>query len=70
MAVARIVRLEGFDKPCLLLTEDGRLPEEVVVDLSRVPRLAGQERAASVTFRLQPSTVEDPEPSYVEMFDD
>ena len=70
MTVARIVRLDGFEHPCLLLTDDGRLPEEVVVDLSRVPQLAGHERPDPVTFRLQPSSVDDPEPSYVEMFDD
>ena len=70
MAVARMVRLEGIDKPCVLLTEDGRLPEEVVIDLSRLPALAGHERREPVTFRLQPSSVDDPEPHYVEIFDE
>lgn len=70
MAVARVVRLEGIQKTCLLLTDDGQLPEEVVVDLSRVPSMGGQDRRKPVTFRLQPSSRDDAEPSYVEMFDE
>ncbi|MDA0374844.1 MAG: hypothetical protein O2865_13750 [Planctomycetota bacterium] len=70
MAVARVVRLEGIQKTCLLLTDDGKLPEEVVVDLSHVPSAGGQDRRKPVTFRLQPSSRDDAEPTYVEMFDE
>jgi hypothetical protein len=70
MAIARVVRLEGIQKTCLLLTEDGQLPEEVVVDLSHVPSGSGQDRRKPVTFRLQPSSRDDAEPTYVEMFDE
>lgn len=70
MAVARVVRLDGVEQPCLLLTDNGRLPEEIVVDLSRVGAVVGVESRGQVTFRLRPSSVDDPEPSYGEMFDE
>jgi hypothetical protein len=70
MAVARVVRLDGVDQPCLLLTEDGRLPEELVVDVPRSGRLGSHEGRGRVTFRLQPSSLDEPEPLYVEMFDE
>ena len=35
MADARFVRIEGMDKPCLLVCEDKKLPDEIVVELEQ-----------------------------------
>lgn len=70
MAEARFVRIEGLDKPCLLISESDALPDELVVDFRRSSEHWARERTGPVTFRLQPSSVGDPEPSYVEVFDD
>jgi hypothetical protein len=70
MAIARVVRLDGIERPCLLLTEDGRLPEELIVDLSKAGSLGRTDGRSRVTFRLQPSSVDEPEPGYAEMFDE
>jgi hypothetical protein len=67
---ARFVRIEGLDKPCLLLAEGDALPDEIVVDFRKSNEHWAHERRGPVTFRLQPSSVDDPEPSYVEVFDD
>ena len=70
MADARLVRIEGLDKPCLLVCEGDQLPDELVIDFRKSGEHWARERRGPVTFRLQPSSVGDPEPSYVEVFDD
>ncbi|MFO1053013.1 MAG: hypothetical protein U1F36_12435 [Planctomycetota bacterium] len=70
MTVARVIRLEGVETPCLLLSEDGRLPEELVVDFPKGAIPSPHEGRQKVVFRLQPSSKDDPAPSYGEMFDD
>ncbi len=71
MVEARFVRLEGLGTPCLLLSPDAQLPDELVVDLAHQERLpVGVESKGRVTYRLQPSSIERGEPVYVEIFDD
>lgn len=70
MSVARVIRLEGVEAPCLLLSEDGRLPEELTVDFPKASIQSPHEGRQKVTFRLQPSSKDDPTPSFVEIFDD
>ena len=70
MADARFVRIEGLDKPCLLVCDHDELPDELVVDFRNSDEHWAHEREKPVTFRLQPSSVGDKEPSYVEVFDD
>lgn len=70
MTRARIVHLEGLDKPCLVVVGDHDLPEELVIDFRGTHEHWAEERDGPVTFRLQPSTRDDPAPRYVEMFDD
>ena len=70
MAEARLVHIEGLDKPCLLVCESGTLPEELVIDFRNSNEHWARERSGPVTFRLLPSSVGDPQPSYVEVFDD
>ena len=67
---ARVVRLEGVEGTCFLLMDDSRFPEELVVDFpsgSTGSTLLGR---SEVIFRLQPSSKNDPTPTYVEIFDD
>ena len=70
MAEARVVRVEGFEQPCLLICEHGELPEELVVDFRKAGGRFGGDRGEPVTYRLQPSSLEESEPVYVEIFDD
>lgn len=71
MAEARVVRVEGIDQPCLLICEHGELPEELVIDFRKAGgRFGGGERTEPVTLRLQPSSLGEREPVYVEIFDD
>lgn len=70
MAVARVIRLEGIETPCLALTEAGELPEELTVDFPNGGLGSPHDGRERVTFRLQPSSRRDPVPSYVEIFDE
>ena len=70
MTHARFVRLEGLDKPCLVVSESGDLPDELIIDFSKTNEHWAHERSEPVTFRIQPSSRDDDQPSYVEMFDD
>ncbi|MBI5852985.1 MAG: hypothetical protein HZB39_18400 [Planctomycetes bacterium] len=70
MSVARVIRIEGVETPCLALTEDGKLPEEIVVSFPKEGFHSQYDGREGVTFRLQPSSRRDPVPSYVEIFDE
>lgn len=71
MVNARFVRIEGLHTPCLVVCSGDELPEELVVDFSQTSSNLGVERREPVTFRLQPSSLEQGgDPVYVEMFDD
>ncbi len=70
MTVARVIRIEGVESPCLALSEDGKLPEELVVTFPKGGFPSPHEGRERVTFRLQPSSRTDPVPSYVEIFDE
>jgi hypothetical protein len=66
---ARLVRLEGIEPPCVLLLPQGEKPEELVIDFSR----SGHSRIPKnvpTTYRLEPSSANDPEPLYRELFDE
>ncbi|MBK8978891.1 MAG: hypothetical protein IPM29_23570 [Planctomycetes bacterium] len=67
---ARLVKIEGLDKPCLVVCGEHGLPDELVIDFRGTHEHWAEQREGPVTFRLQPSTTDDPEPVYVEMFDD
>ena len=69
MLKARVVHLEGVDLPCLLLTPHGEVPEELVVDFGEQGHQKLPHRGPT-TFRLEPSSAEEPEPSYRELFDE
>ena len=69
-AMARVVRLDGVAEPCLVLTTDGRLPDELIVDLTRARTLGAAEPRGHRTYRLQPSSLEDAAPTYAEVFDE
>jgi hypothetical protein len=68
MAEARFVHLEGQEQPCLLISPDGSIPEELVVEFP--PESSARGGARRVTYRLQPSSAEAAEPVYVEIFDE
>jgi hypothetical protein len=73
MYEARPVRLEGLENPCLILLphdvlHSGRLPEEILVDLSQLVPAAAAASRGKVTFRLMPSTRKEDEPIYREIF--
>ena len=72
MTRARIVSLEGLETPCLIVTphHDDPLPQEIVVDLQEGGLDAASGRHGPITFRLQPSSLEEQRPVYVELFDD
>ena len=69
MAEARFVNLEGLESPCLLVSNDGSMPEEIVVDYAPEDQ-AELARRGSIIYRLQPSTAEKAHPTYVEVFDE
>jgi len=70
MVEARFVQLEGVETRCLLVCPDANMPEELVIDFSRHPPQPDREPRGQVTFRLQPSSIDQAEPVYVEIFDD
>lgn len=70
---ARLIRLEGVEAPCLLLVprdllHRDQLPEEIEVDFG------GEEAGAFPRglhrFRLMPSSLEEDQPAYGEVFDE
>jgi hypothetical protein len=63
MVAARFVNVEGLETPCLLVCRDANYPEEI----DSAPRDVDS-RKGPVTYRLQPSTADTPEPVYVEVF--
>ena len=67
MVDARFVNVEGLETPCLLVCRDTDYPEEIVVDFDSAPARVDS-RKGPVTYRLQPSTADTPEPVYVEIF--
>jgi hypothetical protein len=75
MYEARPVRLEGLETPCLILMprdvlHSGKLPEEILVDLSQIGPDPGIASRGKVTFRLMPSTRAEDEPIYREIFEE
>jgi hypothetical protein len=69
MADARFVKLEGLEAKCLLISPDGQMPDELVVDFSGESS-GSEESRGRVTYRLLPSSVGQAEPVYAEMFDE
>ena len=65
MAAARYVKLEGVEDPCVLVSADGSIPEELVVEHSEKNDVVRR-----VVYRLQPSTASEERPVYVEVFDE
>jgi|RhiMethySRZTD1v2_1073278.scaffolds.fasta_scaffold450070_2 hypothetical protein len=67
MLDARMVRLEGIGTPCILLQPLGEVPEELVISFAGVQHPEVPKKGPT-TFRLVPSTAQDPEPLYRELF--
>lgn len=70
MINAKVVKLEGIDAPCILLAPHGEVPEELVVDFSNASHAALASRKGPRTYRLQPSSAGEAEPSYRELFEE
>lgn len=73
MYKAKPVRLEGMELPCLVLLHKDlihhdKLPEELRVDLSGVSSHPALAQRGQVTYRLMPSSLEEDEPVYREIF--
>jgi hypothetical protein len=66
---ARLVRLEGIEPPCILLMPHGEAPEELVVDF-RGTEHDQFHRTGPTTYRLEPSSANEPQPLYRELFDE
>ena len=69
MFQAQVVRLEGIESPCLLVLPHGEVPEELVIDFSKIDHDALPKRGPT-TYRLEPSSAQEPEPQYRELFDE
>lgn len=70
---AKPVRIEGMELPCLVLlhrdlVHHDKLPEELQLDLSGVSSHPALAQRGLVTYRLMPSSLEDAEPVYREIF--
>jgi len=66
---ARLVSLEGVTSPCILLVPHGETPEELVVDFSGTGG-ANTPQAGPKTYRLEPSTAQETQPLYRELFEE
>ncbi len=69
MLRAQLVRLEGIGTPCILLAPHGEVPEELVIDFSQTNH-DELPKTGPTTYRLEPSTAQEPEPQYRELFDE
>lgn len=69
MLKARLVHLEGVDLPCILLTPHGEIPEELVIDFGESAERRLPHKGPT-TYRLEPSSAEEPAPSYNQLFDE
>lgn len=70
---ARLIRLEGVEAPCFLLVSRDllhrdQLPEEIEVDFGAQESPAGPK--GRHRFRLMPSSLEEGQPAYGEVFDE
>ena len=66
---ARLVRLEGINAPCVILSPHGEVPEELVVNFS-ASEYSEVPKSGPTTYRLEPSSSHDAEPLYRELFDE
>ena len=64
-----MVRLEGIETPCLLLLPHADLPEQFEISFDGSAH-AEIPKTGSKTYRLEPSSSHDAEPSYRELFDE
>jgi len=69
MLQAQLVRLEGVETPCILLAPHGEVPEELVIDFSKTGH-GKLVKKGPTTYRLEPSSAQEPEPQYRELFDE
>jgi len=65
----RLVRLEGIGSPCIILSAQGDIPEELEVNFSGTAH-AEVPKHGPTTYRLEPSTAHDPQPLYRELFEE
>ncbi len=70
----RFVRLEGQEERCLMVFPSGDVPEELVIDFDTADPEgvdgAESRHAGRVTFRLRPSSLNERQLIYVEVFDE
>ena len=64
------MHLEGIDSPCILLSPNGEVPEQLVVDFGGEKTTEELSKAGTTTFRLEPSSADDPAPVFRELFDE
>ncbi len=67
---ARFVKIEGLEKPCLIVCPQGHIPDELVIDYGQGQPNTEAAKTGEVIYRLQPSSTLESEPAYVEMFDE
>ncbi len=70
MLRARVVRLEGVDQPCILLSPHGEVPEELVIDFGEGADGHELAKRGPTTYRLEPSSAAESRPAYRELFDE